>query len=253
MAGVAAVSDTKIEWADAVWNPITGCSKISEGCQHCYAERMAQRLAGRAGYPRNEPFKVTVHGNKLYPPTQFKAGQRVFVNSMGDLFHEDVDPRDLLYVFKAMEAQPRVIFLVLTKRPREIQPFMRWRGPRQWWPSNVWLGVTAENQACADERVPLLLQVPAAVRFVSVEPMLGRIDVMKYLLYPWTSIRGDALDWVICGAETGPGKRPMDLDWARRLRDQCAAAGVPYFFKKDSQGQTTLDGREHREFPTADG
>lgn len=232
---------TKIEWTDETWNPITGCTKISEACKHCYAERMSKRLAGRCGYPTYYPFKVTLHEDKLDEPLRWKKPRQVFVCSMGDLFHEDVPIRWFYEVYKVMEQCKHHTFLVLTKRPQRMANVLEQFEGRSWPLSNVWLGVTAENQQRADERIPVLLQIPAAVRFVSVEPMLGPVDLRKWMAWdgfrrnipgfiPNPNYRG--LNWVICGGETGPGARPMHPDWARSLRDQCQQVGVPFFFKQ---------------------
>lgn len=260
---------TKIEWATDTWNPITGCTKISEACQNCYAERMSKRLAGRCGYPEGEPFRVTLHPDKLDQPMRWKKPRMIFVCSMGDLFHEDVPFEYISQVFDVMcswrwpnkEAEwsgdaslledPGHTFMVLTKRPERIPEWLSWLG--LYWPGDspvninleaeghfgkhIWFGVTAENQARADERIPMLLQIPAAKRFVSVEPMLGPMDLEIWGQYEHPDNEGygvDAikcLDWIICGGETGPGARPMHPDWVRSLRDQCQAAGVPFFFK----------------------
>jgi len=258
------MSTTKIEWADAVWNPITGCSPISAGCENCYAARMAKRLAGRVGYPADDPFKVTLHPERVDEPQYWRKPRTVFVCSMGDLFHEDVPFGFLSLLFGRMHSLRRHTFLVLTKRPQRMAEFIQWYR-EEWlgpfasaWPreyQHVWLGVTAENQAAADERIPLLLQTPAARRFVSCEPLLGPVELdnictarsarsSEYMnalsLEEWTEAEareecGESfmppLDWVIAGGETGPGARPMHPDWVRGLRDQCKAAAVPFFFK----------------------
>ena len=235
---------TKIEWATEVWNPVTGCTKISPGCDHCYAERMAKRLAGRAGYPKEDPFQVIWRSDRLEQPLYWKQRRRVFVCSMGDLFHPDVPFRFIGDVWHTMWMAQH-IFLVLTKRPERMLEFLSSRHSPLSLLGNVWLGVSAENQETADERIPILLECPAAVRFVSVEPMLGAVD-----------ISGCALDWVICGCESGPKRRPMNVEWARDLRKQCAAAGVPFSMKQmevdgkvcHDMGQFPLDLRV-REFP----
>jgi protein gp37 len=198
------MSQTKIEWATKVWNPVTGCTKVSPGCQNCYAERMAKRLAGRCGYLKEEPFKVTVHPERLEEPLNWKKPQRIFVCSMGDLFHDDVPDEFIGEVFNTMVNAQWILghrFLVLTKRPERMKRVIEeigdiiteQRKPKKMpdgttrhtmtfsFPlQNIWLGVTAENQEKADERIPILLQIPAAKRFVSVEPMLGPVD-----LRPW--------------------------------------------------------------------
>lgn len=246
------MATTKIEWAERVWNPVTGCTKISPACANCYAERMAKRLAGRCGYPAEEPFKVTLQYDKLSDPDKWKKPARIFVCSMADLFHNDVPVHFLEAVFNIMLQSDRHTFLLLTKRPERMKWFIdgfETRKNTPWPAGNIWLGVTAENQEQADKRIPLLLQTPAAVRFVSVEPMLGPVDltnikdkdgdtfnVLDRCAYA-TATDGEyhdipnGLDWVICGGENGPGARPMHPDWARSLRDQCQAAGVPFFFK----------------------
>uniref|UniRef100_A0A6M3J5Y6 Uncharacterized protein n=1 Tax=viral metagenome TaxID=1070528 RepID=A0A6M3J5Y6_9ZZZZ len=232
---------TKITWTDETWNPITGCTKISEGCAHCYAARMAKRLAGRHGYPEApHEFDVTMHHDRLDQPLQWKKPRRVFVCSMSDLFHDDVPWQFISEVFAVM-AQTKHTFQVLTKRPRNLNTWQGWSG---WLEPRVWLGVTAENQHRANKRIPLLLQTPAAVRFVSVEPMLGPVDLDRFLPYKTDSGASDpntgaginvlypGLDWVICGCESGPGRRPMKLEWAIDLVRQCQSAGVSIFVKQ---------------------
>ena len=234
-----------IGWTDQTWNPITGCTKVSEGCLHCYAERMSERLAGRYGYPADHPFRVTLHSDKLVEPVRWRKPRHVFVCSMGDLFHDDVPFDRIMDVWDVMGECSQHTFQVLTKRPERMREFARWMEDVELMRcahSNVWLGVTAENQARANERIPVLLDTPAAVRFVSVEPMLEPVDIM-----PWLhslSRTDTALDWVICGPETGPGARPFDIQWACDLRDQCAEAGVPFWFKGG-----LLDGVEWHERP----
>ncbi len=211
------MNKTKIEWTDATWNPVTGCTPVSEGCANCYAKRMATRLAGRCGYPKDEPFAVTLHPDRLDQPLHWKKPRMIFVCSMGDLFHEDVPsclldiPFDFVnQVFAIAAMCPQHTFQILTKRPERMLEYLTtWPNPREvedrrdaveirmnsehelshqryWvidtWPlPNIWLGVTCENQAAADERIPLLLQCPAAVRFVSIEPMLEAVDVSPYV------------------------------------------------------------------------
>ena len=243
----------KIGWLNrpgttgATWNPITGCTKCSEGCAHCYAERMSKRLGGRFGYPEDEPFSVTVHEDKLNEPLRWKKPRTVFVCSMGDLFHQDAPEVWIEYVWKIMHLAERHTFLVLTKRPERMLSFVsRFRNAHgdQVIVPNVWLGVTAENQARADERIPLLLQCPAAVRFVSYEPALGPLYCEDYWGEP-----GVGLDWIVCGGETGPGGRTMDPYWAREMRDQCYEVGVPFFFKQMSNKAPIPDDLLIREWP----
>jgi len=245
------MSRTKIEWTETTWNPLTGCTPISPGCAHCYARRMAQRLAGRCGYPAApHEFEVTLHPERLSEPLGWKKPRRVFVCSMGDLFHESVPFEYIARVYGVMTLNQQHTFQVLTKRPYRAVDFIHWAEDRYKFartpPPNIWLGATIENQEQADKRIPVLLQIPAAVRFVSVEPLLGPV----YPLDP----QGVRLDWVICGGETGPGARPMHPDWARSLRDQCAVAGVPFFFKKMGsawRGETPPD-LLVREYPAQD-
>ena len=257
------LADTRIEWADAVWNCVTGCSKVSAGCKHCYAERMAQRFAGRNGYPADEPFRVTLHPDKLDLPLHWKKPRKIFVNSMSDLFHSEVPDEFIRMVWDVMRSEDsrQHTFQILTERPaRMMELLQRWdwnlRDIYDQRPlPNVWLGVSVENQQTADERIPLLLQTPAAVRFVSAEPLLGPINLedvafdreraeaarrkaggvgSPYPLDEWRLFinRDRCLDWVIAGGESGPGARPMEIEWARSLRDQCAAAGAAFFMKQ---------------------
>ena len=273
------MNKTRIEWADATWNPITGCTPISEGCEHCYAARMAKRLAGRHGYPKNDPFRVTFHSDRLEEPLHWKKPRKIFVCSMGDLFHEDV-PREWMFaVLATMAITPSHTYLILTKRPdhmREVLQevydavpgggwdFALWDQWRQKTLAhdheqpglplpNVWLGVTAESQKTADERIPLLLDTPAALRFVSVEPMLTGVDLNERELLCHTWRRGGTigtyLDWVICGAETGPRARPMNYDWGRELRNQCQSVDIPFFFKKGNGGEEPPEDLRIREWP----
>lgn len=245
---------TGIEWTDATWNPVTGCTKVSQGCKHCYAERVFPRVYGKdvsldlkTGETRQRRFTdVTVHEDRLDVPLRWKRPRRIFVNSMSDLFHEDVPDEFIGRVYTTMAKAPQHTFQVLTKRQERMREWHSRRGG-QYLP-NVWLGVSVEDQATADERIPLLLRTPAAVRWISAEPLLGPID-LRYLQPgdPPTEIdalsgthgvlrphrgRCDKLDWIVAGGESGPGARPMHPDWARSLRDQCQAAGVPFLFKQ---------------------
>lgn len=244
------------------WNPVTGCTKISPGCAHCYAERMSKRLAGRFGYPADVPFRVTLHPERLDEPLKWRIPRTCFICSMGDLFHEDVHWSTTATIFDLMARSPIHAFLGLTKRPALMQAFLAWYTPSkgvtsyQWPFDNVWLGVTAENQEMADKRIPILGGIPAAIRFVSVEPMIGPVD-MHNVGPEKTAISAigygpqygrSAVDWVIVGGETGPGRRKMQLDWARDVRDQCHSAGIPFFFKRTGNGPTP-DDLKIREWP----
>lgn len=249
---------TKIEWCDHTWSPITGCSPISEGCQNCYARRFAQRMAGRCGYPKDDPFRVTFHPGRLEDPVKWKRPRKIFISSMGDLFHEDVPFSWIDQVLSISMIAPQHTYLLLTKRPAMALKYSqsKFDGHKSWIEMpNVWLGVTAENQKRADERIPILLKIPAAVRFVSFEPMLQEMKIRFSVEHGPAGAtytmpgRHAGIDWVLTGAETGPNKRHMNPDWARSLRDQTKAAGKPFFFKKDSVGRHELDGRVWEEFP----
>lgn len=272
---VAKMSKTKIEWTDAAWNPVTGCTPVSPGCAHCYARRMAKRLAGRAGYPAApHEFDVTLHYDRLEYPLRWRRPRRVFVCSMSDLFHEDVPMRYINNVFEVMEQAKQHTFQVLTKRPQRMREYILWwenREQHEFRVANIWLGVTAENQELADERIPTLLDTHAVVRFVSAEPLLSSIsfdydsDICHCGEYinahshfeghnpmPMTeSFLGNGIYWVIVGGETGPRARPMHPDWARDIRDQCIDAGVPFFFKRHgaSNSSRLLDGQEWSQYP----
>ena len=229
---------SKIEWTDATWNPVTGCTKVSAGCAHCYAEEFAERWRGIPGHPYEQGFDLTLRPERLGLPMRWKKPRMIFVCSMSDLFHEDVPFSFINMIYERIWKAEAHTFQLLTKRPTRSLAFQRW------WedtyeavfvsPRNLWFGTTVENQQAADERIPLLLQVPAAIRFISVEPMLSAVDISPGYLgidHP-VSVGITSLDWLLCGAESGPGARPMDLEWARSLRDQCRAAGVPFFMKQ---------------------
>ncbi|MCW7071886.1 MAG: phage Gp37/Gp68 family protein [Methanophagales archaeon] len=247
----AAMQYSKIEWTETTWNPVTGCTKVSPGCAHCYAERMARRLAGRCGYPADKPFKVTLHPERLDAPLRWKKPKRVFVCSMSDPFHKDIPDYFRIQMWRTMEKAYWHTFLVLTKRPQNALLWFHQIHNSDFgeWPpilNNIWLGVTAENQQTADERIPLLLQIPAAVRFVSCEPLLGPIDLGMYLHH--------GISWCIVGAESGPGARLMDENWVRRLVTQCKQSQVPVFYKQKivngkKMSLPMLDGKQYVEFP----
>ncbi len=253
---------TRIEWTDETWNPVTGCTKVSTGCKNCYAERMSKRLAGRYGYPADDPFRVTLHPDRLEQPLHWRKPRRVFVCSMGDLFHEDVPLYFQVKVWRTMADSPQHTYQVLTKRAdimrERLQPLSQTFGVLP----NVWLGVTAENQIRANERIPALMKIPAAVRFVSCEPLLGRINLGLMGTAPktWT-VNGSYrpvwsfFHWVIAGCESGPGRRWAQEAWFLFLLDQCKMSGVPFFLKQmdDRDGKLEklpeLDGHVWAEFP----
>lgn len=247
---------SRIEWTDATWNPVTGCTRVSEGCRNCYMARTVPRFG-------QDPWTVVLHPDRLEQPLRWKRPRRIFVNSLSDLFHEDVPDEFIGKVFVTMARATRHTFQVLTKRPDRMLKLLD--DATLAFPCgmiagdalpNVWLGVSIENQQTADERIPLLLQTPAAKRFISAEPLLGPIDlgqvnnpglaegqdfIDSLRGFAWTCTGPDYVDtcgigvginWVIVGGESGPGARPMHPDWARSIRDQCQAAGVPFFFKQ---------------------
>jgi protein gp37 len=234
---------TTIEWTDVTWNPTRGCSRVSEGCRNCYAERMAARYSGLGqafeGFAKSTPAgprwtgRVELVPSKLDEPLHWRKPRRVFVNSMSDLFHDTIGREELFAVWDVMRRCPQHTFQVLTKRAAGMREVFDWAlsdSPL----ANVWLGVSVEDEATADERIPLLLQTPAAVRFVSYEPALASVDLRAYLAKPvfCDPYHGQRLDWVIVGGESGPGARPFDLAWARFILRQCREAGVPCFVKQ---------------------
>ena len=262
---------TKIEWCDKTWSPVTGCTPISEGCTHCWAKRMVNRLKGRYGYPKDDPFKVTFHPDRLEEPLHWKKPSRLFVCSIGDIFHDDVDGFWLSEIWSIIERSYWHTFLILTKRPE------RWKQLTPQLPvyKNLWLGVSISTNKDL-WMVENLLQIPAVKRFVSVEPILGEItlhaikekedlwhdvlrgETIKGKINGFASVsKGVKLDWVICGCESGLKRRKTEIDWIRNLRDQCSNAAVPFFLKQmEVNGKLVkmpkLDGKKWREFPNGD-
>jgi protein gp37 len=221
---------SKIEWTDATWNPVTGCAKVSPGCDHCYAETFANRWRGIPGHHFENGFDVQLRPERLDQPLRWKRPRRVFVNSMSDLFHKDVPDSFIAEAFSVMARAQQHTFQLLTKRHARMKALLsrpsfrdnlaHWGAP---WPlPNVWLGVSAEDQHWANLRIPGLLHTPAAIRFVSAEPLLGPVDLTGMC----------AIDWLIIGGESGPGARPMDLEWARSLVWQCQAGELPVHVKQ---------------------
>ncbi len=235
-------SKTEIAWTDATWNPTSGCTRVSEGCRHCYIDRTPPfRMNGRKFV--NGTTGVQLHPDRLDQPLKWKKPRRIFVNSLSDLFHEDVPDQFIYDVFDVMRRCYWHTFQVLTKRPRQMafltKIMQQSPGPDhvRWPLPNVWLGVSVEDQRTADERIPWLLQTPAAVRFLSCEPLLGPIDLTMALESfqthdPMLNRNPAPVHWVIVGGESGPGARPCDVAWIRSIKDQCKAAGVPVFIKQ---------------------
>lgn len=206
-----------IEWTQATWNPVTGCSKVSPGCKHCYAERMARRLHAMGQPNYRNGFKLTLQRQVLELPLNWKKPQVIFVNSMSDLFHKDVPISYIKNVFEVMEMAHWHQFQVLTKRAERLAEL----DDRLNWPSNVWMGVSVENDNYR-ERIDYLRVTGAKIKFLSLEPLLGPIENLNL----------SGIDWVIVGGESGPGARPMNQDWVTDIRDQCIDAAVPFFFKQ---------------------
>lgn len=238
-----------IEWTDATWNPVTGCTKVSPGCDNCYAETLAERFRGTAGHYFEQGFDVQLRPDKLDQPLRWRKPRRVFVNSMSDLFHKDIPDEYVARVFAVMASAPRHTFQVLTKRPARMRSLLNASAFQQkvqrlipgvgndpyigkhfhTWPlPNVWIGVSTETQEWADIRIPQLLDTPAAVRFISAEPLIGPVDIFRSALID----REPGLDWVIVGGESGRNARPMHPAWVRTLRDECVSAGIPFHFKQ---------------------
>lgn len=277
------MSQTAIAWTNETWNPVTGCSHVSEGCRHCYAETLSLRMgwSKRPWTARNAMVNVRLRPDRLDQPLRWRRPRMVFVNSMSDLFHEEVPDSYIAHVFAVMAAAYQHTFQVLTKRPERMRDLLSavafWQMASNKFGgdllvsaplSNVWLGVSVEDQANADERIPLLLQTPATLRFLSCEPLLGPIRLRqdwRDFLQGWDvepihvcggdeeacaqrcpeaqQYRTERIAWVIVGGESGPSFRPMDAAWARDLRDQCVGAGVPFFMKQDSGPRPGEQGR----------
>lgn len=261
-------ASSTIEWTNATWNPVRGCSVVSPGCHQCYARAIAGRFSGE-GQPYHGLAIMTEHGPQwtgevrlvrehLEDPLKWRKPRRIFVNSMSDLFHESLSDYDIANVFGVMEAARRHTFQILTKRAGRMRQWVtEWAGKidyaddrpcgyaRRY--SHVWLGVSVEDQQRANERMPELLDTPAAVRFVSYEPALENVDFTTWLATT-------KVHWLICGAESGPGARYFNIGWARAARDQCVKYGVSYFFKQDAKNghkipTPELDGKRWTQFP----
>jgi protein gp37 len=238
-------TQTTIEWTDATWNPVSGCTKISRGCDNCYAERLAERFRGTPSHPFESGFDLTLRPHKLTEPLSWRRPRRVFVNSMSDLFHKEI-PREFLdQVFDTMERAHWHNFQVLTKRSSLMRTYINRRYPNGTAPPHIWLGVSVEDQRSLG-RLEHLAQARAAIRFVSFEPLLedlGNVDLT-------------GIHWAIVGGESGPNARPIKAEWVRSLRSQCRAQGVAFFFKQwggktSKAGGNRLDGKQWLQYPAA--
>jgi protein gp37 len=241
-------SGSAIEWTEATWNPVTGCDRVSPGCAHCYALDLSARLKrfGQAKYQRDGTrpssgpgFAVTLHHQALDAPLRWKKPRVIFVNSMSDLFHEEVPLEFIQEIFDVMERSERHIFQILTKRHERLSEL----APLLPWPANVWMGVSIENRRFV-HRAEYLRAVPAAIRFISAEPLLGSLAELDL----------EGIDWLIAGGESGPRHRPVKEEWLTELRDRCQTASVAFFFKqwggqRPKSGGRLLQGREWNEMP----
>ena len=234
-----------IEWTDSTWNPVTGCTKISRGCDNCYAERFAERFRGVIGHPYEHGFDLQLRDDRLGQPLRWRRPRRIFVNSMSDLFHKEVPWEFVDRVFNTMEQADWHVFQVLTKRSSLMRNYLRSRYECATMPSHIWCGVSVEDSA-ALVRVRHLQESPVSVRFLSLEPLLG----------PMGHVDLSGISWVIVGGESGPGARPVEADWVCDVRDLCAASDVPFFFKqwggfRPKSGGRLLDGIEYNGLPLA--
>jgi protein gp37 len=231
--------NSSIEWTECTWNPVTGCTKISRGCKNCYAERMARRLQAIGYDSYKNGFNFSVHSHLLGLPLKWKKPKKIFVNSMSDLFHREAPTSFIHEVFQVMNEARRHNFQVLTKRSQRLMTLSKTLP----WPENVWMGVTVEDADYVD-RIDHLRKTGAKVKFLSIEPLLGPL--------PKLNLRG--IDWVIVGGESGPGSRPMQLEWVREIRDRCLKTNVPFFFKQwggrnKKKAGRELDGRTWDDLP----
>lgn len=234
---------TQIEWTNATWNPVTGCTKISAGCDNCYAERFSERFRGVKDHPFENGFDLTLRPERVEQPLSWKTPKMIFVNSMSDLFHKEVPTDYIARVFETMEKADWHIFQVLTKRSSILKKFVNARYKNKPVPEHIWLGVSVEDHS-KRSRIKHLQDTNAAIKFLSIEPLIGdpgELDLKN-------------IQWVIVGGESGPNSRPMQLAWARSIRDQCKKQKVPFFFKqwggfRPKSGGRDLDGRTWDEYP----
>jgi protein gp37 len=221
--------NTSIEWTESTWNPVTGCTKVSAGCANCYAERMARRLQAMGQPNYRNGFQVTLHAHALELPLKWAHSRRIFVNSMSDLFHEDIPDEFIVSVFDVMRSAHWHTFQILTKRSGRLATL----GATLQWPTNVWAGVSVENASVCNRVDELRSLDGPAVKFLSVEPLLGHLGHLDLA----------GIDWVIVGGESGPGARPMEIEWVRSIRGACQTAHVPFFFKQWGGTNRKLTGR----------
>jgi protein gp37 len=239
------VSDkSKIEWTDATWNPVRGCTKISPGCLHCYAETFAERFRGVPGHPFEQGFDLRIVPEKLCEPLRWSTSRMIFVNSMSDLFHEQVPDEYVIKVARVMVAANWHTYQILTKRAGRMQKLLKGKLRFASEQSHIWWGVSVENRKHGLPRIDLLRDSPAHVRFLSIEPLLEKLGPINL----------KSINWVIVGGESGPGARPMAADWVRDIRAQCQETGVAFFFKqwggvRKSETGRELDGETYDEFP----
>lgn len=234
---------TEIEWTDATWNPVTGCTKISAGCDHCYAERFSERFRGVPGHPFEHGFDLMLRPERLGQPLTWKSARMIFVNSMSDLIHKEIPFEFIDRVFDTMERARWHTFQILTKRSSRMRDYVNRRYGADAAPPHIWLGTSVEDGA-RKSRIRHMQQMHAVIRFLSVEPLIGPMGQMDL----------DGIDWVIVGGESGPKARPMLTEWVREVRDQCNEAGVAFFFKqwggiRPKIGGRLLDGEEWNELP----
>ncbi len=235
---------TEIEWTDATWNPVTGCTKISAGCDNCYAERFSERFRGVPGHPFENGFDLTLRMERLSQPINWRRPKMIFVNSMSDLFHKKVPFTFVNKVFETMEKAHWHTYQILTKRSSRLRDYINKRYVEKPTPPHVWLGTSVED-GTKKSRIRHIQATNASIRFLSIEPLIGPVGRLDLV----------GIDWVIVGGESGPKARPMEAEWAREIRDQCVAAGVSFFFKqwggyRPKTGGRTLDGFEWNELPS---
>ena len=234
---------SSIEWTETTWNPVTGCTKVTRGCDNCYAERLAERFRGTPGHPFERGFDLTLRPKRILQPLSWKRPRMVFVNSMSDLFHKDIPTEFINNVFDTMESADRHIFQILTKRSPLMRDYLRHRYGPSLAPRHIWCGVSVEDDK-ATSRIRHLKDSPILTRFLSIEPLLGPIG----------NIDMEGISWVIVGGESGPNARPMEPGWAIEIQRNCERQNVPFFFKQwggrtPKSGGRLLEGIEHNSFP----